>query len=79
MPSPSRLAPAIELELRLKNQRVACHKMKPLMPKIKVLGQTVTSEVWSMTQKWSKCDFAHNSLLNKLELRFKDQNVPYCA
>ena len=40
-----------ELELRFKNQRVACHETKPLTPEFKVLGQTVTSEVRSMTQK----------------------------
>ena len=40
-----------ELELRLKNQRVACHETKPLTPLFKVLGQTVTSEVRSMTRK----------------------------
>ena len=38
-----------ELELRLKNQRVACHESKPLTPEFKVLGQPVTSEVRSMT------------------------------
>ena len=48
----------IELELRFKAQRVACHETKPLTPEFKVLGQPVTSEVKSMTQKWSKCDLA---------------------
>ena len=43
-----------ELELRLKNQSVACHETKPLTPGFKVLGQPVTSEVRSMTQKWQK-------------------------
>ena len=47
----------IELELRFKNQRVACHETKPLTPEFKVLGQPVTSEVRSMTQKWQKCEF----------------------
>ena len=49
-----------ELELRFKNQRVACHEMKPLKPEFKILGQPVTSEVRSMTQKWPKCNFADN-------------------
>ena len=49
-----------ELELRFKNQRVACHETKPLTPEFKVLGQPVTSEVRSMTQKWPKCKFADN-------------------
>ena len=31
-----------------------------MAPEFKVLGQPVTSEVRSMTQKWSKCDFADN-------------------
>ena len=31
-----------ELELRLKNQRVARHETKPLPPEFKVLGQPVT-------------------------------------
>ena len=67
-----------ELEVRLKNQRVACHDTKPLTPDLKVLGQPVTSEVRSMTQKWQKCDFATiTSYLSKLEPRFKDQNVSY--
>ena len=48
------------LELRFKNQRVACHETKPLTPEFKVLGQPVTSEVRSMTQKRPKCDFADN-------------------
>ena len=43
-----------ELELRLKNQRVACHETKPVTPDFKVLGQLVTCEVRSMTQKWPK-------------------------
>ena len=43
-----------EVELRLKNQRVACHETKPLIPEFKVLGQLVTCEVRSMTQKWQK-------------------------
>ena len=49
-----------ELELRLKNQRVACPEMKLMTPEFKVLAQLVTSEVRSMTQKWRKCDFADN-------------------
>ena len=49
-----------ELELRFKNQRVACYETKPLPPEFKVLGQPLTSEVRSMTQKWQKCDFADN-------------------
>ena len=49
-----------ELELRFKNQRVACHETKPLTSEFKVLGQPVTSEVRSMSQKWPKCDFADN-------------------
>ena len=49
-----------ELELRFKNQRVACHEIKPLTPEFKVLGQPVTFEVRPMTQKWLKCDFADN-------------------
>ena len=49
----------IKLELRSKNQRVACHETKPLTPEFKVLGQSLTSEVRSMTQKLSKCDFAY--------------------
>ena len=49
-----------ELELRLKNQRVACHETKPLTSEFKVLGQSVTSEVRSVTQIWPKCDFADN-------------------
>ena len=49
-----------ELEFRLKNQRVACHETKQLTPEFKVLGQPVTSEVRSMTQKWPKCDLADN-------------------
>ena len=49
-----------ELELRLKNQRVACHETKLLTPEFKVLGQPVTCEVRSMTQKWQKFDFADN-------------------
>ena len=49
-----------ELELWLKNQRVACHETKPLTPKFKVLGQPVTSEVRSLTQQWPKCDVADN-------------------
>ena len=47
-----------ELELRFKNQRVACHETKPLTPEFKVLEQPVTSEVRSMTQNRPKCDFA---------------------
>ena len=42
------------LELRLKNQRVACHETKPLTTEFNVLGQPVTSEVRSMTQKLHK-------------------------
>ena len=49
-----------DLELRFKNQRVACHEKKPLTPEFKVLGQPVTSEVRSMTQEWPKCDIAEN-------------------
>ena len=33
---------------------------KPLTPEFKFLGQPVTSEVRSMTQKWPKCEFADN-------------------
>ena len=49
-----------ELELRFKNQRVACHEAKPLTFEFKILGQTVTFEIRSMTQKWQKYDFADN-------------------
>ena len=49
-----------ELELRFKNQRVACHETKPLTLEFKVLGQPVTSEVRLMTQNRTKCDFADN-------------------
>ena len=41
----------IELDLRFKDHRVACHQMKPLTPEFKVLGQPLNSEVRSMTQK----------------------------
>ena len=58
---PPRVWLLIELELWLKNQRVACHETKPLTPDFKVLGQPATSEVRSMTQngqnatcKWPK-------------------------
>ena len=33
-----------ELELQLKNQRVACHETKPLTPEFKLLDQPVISE-----------------------------------
>ena len=59
-----------ELELRLKNQRVACHETKPLTPEFKVLCQTVTSEARSIQtifitfirsfrkyHKYSKCEY----------------------
>ena len=54
---PSRLAPEW-VRAPIQNQRVACHEKKPLTPEFKVLGQPVTSEVRSMTQKWPKCEFA---------------------
>ena len=54
---PHRVWLLIEPEPWLKNQRVACHEMKPLTPEFKVLGQPVTTEVRSMTQRWRKCDF----------------------
>ena len=56
---PPRVWLLIKLGLQLKkNQRVACHETKPLAIEVKVLGQLVTSEVRSMTQKWLKCAFA---------------------
>ena len=41
----------IELELRGKNERVARRETKRLIYKLKVLGQTVTSEVRSSAEK----------------------------
>ena len=34
--------------------------MRPLIPEFKDMGQRVTSEVGSMSQKWPKCHFADN-------------------
>ena len=59
-PPPPRVWILSELELQLKNQSVACHERKSLTPDFKVLGQPVTSEVRSMTQKWPKWEFAEN-------------------
>ena len=50
----------IELGLRNKNQRVAYYETKPMIDKFKVLGQPMTSELGSMTQKGEKCDFTDN-------------------
>ena len=58
--NPPRVWLLSELELRLKNQRVACHETKPLTPEFKVLGQPVTFGVRSMTQNRPECDLADN-------------------
>ena len=65
-----------ELELRFKNQRDACHETKSMTSEIKALAQPVTSEVRSMTQKWSKCDFALTSFSEQARAAIYDQNVP---
>ena len=48
------VSPLIELELRGKNERVAGHGAKQLVYKLKVLGQSVTDEFRSKTQKCRK-------------------------
>ena len=55
MRPPSRLAPEWA---RAPIQKPACCLSRD--EGFKVLGQPVTSEVRSMTQKWPKCDFADN-------------------
>ena len=66
-----------KLELRFKNQCVACHERKPVTPEFNVLGQPVASEVRSMTKNGQNATSPITSHLSKLEPRFKDQNVPY--
>ena len=50
----------IELNLPNKNQRVAYCETKPMIDKLKVLGQPMTSELGLITNKSEKCDFADN-------------------
>ena len=52
--TPLAVSPLIELELRGKNERVARRETKRLICKLKVLGQSVTSEVGSSAEKWRK-------------------------
>ena len=74
---PPRIWLLSELELRLKNQRIARHETKSLTSEFKVLGQPVTTEVRSMTKKGQNASSPITSYLSKVEPRFKDQNVSY--
>ena len=47
-----------KLESQFNNQRVTCQETKPLIPKFKDMGQSLISEVRSMTCQWSKLNFA---------------------
>ena len=60
MPPPSRFAPNWARGLIKRKQRVSCHETKPLTPEFKNLGQLLTLEFRSMTQKWRKGVFADN-------------------
>ena len=64
------------VQLRFKNQRVVCLETKPLTPEFNILGQPVTSEVRSMTQKWPKCEFADNFVSEQARAVIH-QKVPY--
>ena len=72
--------PLIDLELRNKNERVARHETKPLIPGFKVFGQPVTSGVRSMTRNWAKLTkFASRAAAGEvlqLETSGKKQKTP---
>ena len=46
-----------------------------MIDKFKVLGQPMTSELGSITQKGENAILPITSLLSRLKSRFKDQNV----
>ena len=48
---PPRVWPPIELELPGKNERIGLHERKPMVPKCKVSGQSLTSEVRTNTRR----------------------------
>ena len=62
---PPAVWPLIVLERRGKNQRVARHETKPMVPDFKVLGQPVTSEVRSNVQNRPNCVFADKVTCNQ--------------
>ena len=73
---PLAVSPLIELEIRGKNERVACRETKRLIYKLKVIGQPVTSEVRSSVEKWRKPWSPITLLLMELEQNFNVQRVP---
>ena len=68
---PLAVSPLTELELRGKNERVARRETKRVIYKLKVLGQTVTSEVRSSAEMLRKHVMADNFASDGAKAKFQ--------
>ena len=73
--TPLAISPLVELERRGKNERVARHETQRLVPRNKVKGQPVTSEVRSMTSRHGLSLSPITSHVIVVEQKFKRHRV----